>query len=741
MPPLKYRPFIAVAALAAAFVQPILNPSFAWGQEHQSANEPLSGFTLAPSPLAPSTTVFLFRESDQTEYRELPDVSGIAPNFLINDVSLHSFGDIYTIRGQSNVTIGDNAVNLVIDGVPQGDPFSLFVPLYDIDRVSIYRGAQPLLFGANSTAGVIDIETKQPGNEWHGSASASYSSFNTQDYRFSLSGPLVKNQLSFSIAGIKSTSDGYLYDPTRRERIDSRDTLAGRLSLTWTPAADWQISGGVESGTAHDGSDRAVSLYNFGKPISSKEVTSDFPGSLNLGEQREWLKIAKQFDTFQIKTVFGHSDWKLHPSENDRDLSPASASVAGTFPGAYFAPTGEVTDFHARQETWSAHLRIESLPEIPNISKDGKEAAKPASHFQWAAGLFFQDKDADAEFLDHYSQANFNEIYVPFESLYGFPVFGPEIVSTTYRPAVSGSSIRVREQDVAVYGNLTYTNGPFSIGSGIRVDYTRNRAAVTYGETSAPGLKDFDGKVNASGVEGASLQLSRDLTLFASLTADFKPGGDVTVRDEGGPFGYSRDVSYRSERDWNVETGVNWKTLESKLDLSLVCYYTWMSDYQFPQGILTEVELTPYTSSSAEARGVEFAGALTLAKGLVLSGNVGYNETVIFGDGFHGTQAPLAPEFTALTALDYIAPCGFCARVDFLGIGRTIYGFQDRGSLHQDPYGLLNARIGFKKLNYGAYLFARNLCDTKYYTALETGRIAGYRGEPRVLGVMAELMF
>src|SRR5213076_1393567 len=107
----------------------------------------------------------------------------------------------YTVRGLGNTEfISDPAVVLYVDDAPFGDAASYTTDLLAVDHVEVYRGPQGARYGKNSEAGVINIVTRRPGNQFEAEGRASYATFETYQFQASAVGPLAKEKLYFTLA-------------------------------------------------------------------------------------------------------------------------------------------------------------------------------------------------------------------------------------------------------------------------------------------------------------------------------------------------------------------------------------------------------------------------------------------------------------------------------------------------------------------------------------------------------------
>ncbi len=102
-----------------------------------------------------------FIENNKVE--NLTDISGMVPNFFMPDYGSKLTSPVY-IRGVGN-RINTPSVGLYVDDVPYFEKSAFNFDFYDIERVEVLRGPQGTLYGRNAMGGLINIITKNPGNE------------------------------------------------------------------------------------------------------------------------------------------------------------------------------------------------------------------------------------------------------------------------------------------------------------------------------------------------------------------------------------------------------------------------------------------------------------------------------------------------------------------------------------------------------------------------------------------------
>ena len=159
--------------------------------------------------------------------KDLRDVSLYVPNvsFRTNAV-LPDF----RIRGFGSNPVNaafEQSVGLAIDGVPYTRKAYFQGGLFDVARVEILRGPQGTLFGKNTTAGLVNIATKDPTDEYTGVLDVQGGSYDFRRIETGIGGPLIKGLVNFRIAGLLDERDGYLENTTAKVVSTAPESLLG----------------------------------------------------------------------------------------------------------------------------------------------------------------------------------------------------------------------------------------------------------------------------------------------------------------------------------------------------------------------------------------------------------------------------------------------------------------------------------------------------------------------------------
>jgi iron complex outermembrane receptor protein len=127
-------------------------------------------------------------------------------------------------------TTQDSPVAVYSDGVYISRPFGGIFSLPDADRIEVLRGPQGTLFGRNSSAGAIQVITKQPDGVFEGASDVSYGSFSDYTVRGYVLLP-TSADTGFKFATAITGLGGWAYNSAKDESYGGEDSRLVRGSF------------------------------------------------------------------------------------------------------------------------------------------------------------------------------------------------------------------------------------------------------------------------------------------------------------------------------------------------------------------------------------------------------------------------------------------------------------------------------------------------------------------------------
>ncbi len=700
-----------------------------------------------------------------------PSVQFISSNPRNSAINIRGIGAPF---GLTNDGI-EQGVGLYIDQVYYARIGSATLDFVDVEQIEVLRGPQGTLYGKTTTAGAINITTRQPSFDLEGRAEVTYGNLNFIQAKASLSGPIVADRLAARISTSFSRRDGTLYNVVTGRRVNEIDNLGVRGQLLWqvsdnfdlTFAADWnrqnpegfaqnyfkvvQTARAVNrqyanlarlSGYAPASPDAFDRLVDNDAELDAKQTI--FGGSL----LADW-----DLGPVTLTSITAWREWDWQPA-NDRDFTGLPVTTVSANP--------------SQQMQFSQEIRL---------------ASNGSNRFDYVAGLFYFHQKIETQGVQQQGSAA------------GLWLFGP--TANAANPGLidglrSDNEIRYSNDSLAVYGKLTWNvSDAFSIAPGIRVNYDKKKgsydAVVTGGLSpvtpAQQALKNgvlqtqsYDAAYsdwNFSGDITASWKPTDDLMLYATYAKSFKSGGinlsGLPTRADGVTPALET-ATVKPESVNHYEVGLKSTLLDGTATINLAAFRTVIRDYQATvvngsvgvirgylanvpevrsRGIEVDVSIRPVDRLSAhlnyaltDAEYVSFPGAPTPIE---LSGG-----STPFVDASGGRLPGVSRH-----ALSY----GAEYRLPTRGEGEAYLGID--GSLRSDfsssptpsrvqnveGYVLTNLRAGYRS-GRGWELFGwlRNAFDTDYVEFLtaapgSTGLIVAQLGDPRTYGVTASLRF
>jgi len=312
----------------------------------------------------------------------LQDILNAAPN--VNFASGASRGRYLQIRGIGErsqfVDPVNPSVGMLIDDIDvsgMGNAATLF----DVRQVEILRGPQGTRFGANALAGMVNIRSNDPTEEFEALVSSGYGNYDSWNMGTVVSGPLAKGLLG-RLAVQQKRSDGYIdNDFLDRDNTNNIDELSTRGKLRWLASDDLSIDLTGIYVDIDNGYD-AFSLDN------TRHTLSDQPGH----DRQETAAFALASTwaghrAFTLKTIVSWSDSNLEYGY-DEDWSYNGLCAGTPCDGWEYSSTD---NYRRDREASRFEMRFTST-----------EAGQLAGHTDWVAGVYYDQKDEDLtrEFFD-----------------------------------------------------------------------------------------------------------------------------------------------------------------------------------------------------------------------------------------------------------------------------------------------------------------------------------------------------
>ena len=175
-----------------------------------------------------SVTAF---SGDQLDVRQIGDILDLqfsVPNLLVDGLRT-------SIRGVGNNAISstsEDGLGYHVNDVYVNAPLFSTSEYFDIERVEVLRGPQGTLYGRNTTAGVINIHTVKPHEEFGGFVTATVGDYDTLRFKGAVNVP-ISDRVRQRFSGMYLSRDGYTDNKYTGNDIDGRDQYELRSSTSF----------------------------------------------------------------------------------------------------------------------------------------------------------------------------------------------------------------------------------------------------------------------------------------------------------------------------------------------------------------------------------------------------------------------------------------------------------------------------------------------------------------------------
>ena len=459
------------------------------------------------------------------EARHLEQVINLVPN--VNFSSGASRGKFFQIRGIGErsqfIEPVNPSVGIHIDGIDFSGIGGAATTL-DLKQIEIFRGPQGTLFGANALAGLINMKSNDPSEEFEGSFETSIAEYETRTVSGVVSGPVTDN-LGYRLAMQQHKSDGYVEnDFLNRDDTNNIDEQTFRGKLHWQVSDELELKFTGFYMDADNGYD-SFSLDN------NRHTLSDEPGhdrqeSTAFSVESIW-KGAEYFDLIsQISYAESNLEYSYDEDWTFTDICSGQPCDGWAY--------SSFDNYLRDRETKTVDLRLVSSDQglVFNDSTD------------WVLGIYFRDQEESL--LREYT-FNAGDFISDFDT-----------------------------KNYAVYGQLgTQLSDNLRLTSGLRLEYRNADYRDNDGVDNDKGERLWGGRL------GLEYHITDNTMIYGLVSRGYKAGGvnsDPALDDDYRTFG--------TERMWNFETGIKGDWFDGVLQTQLALFYQKRRKMQVKQSLV-----------------------------------------------------------------------------------------------------------------------------------------------------------
>lgn len=174
-------------------------------------------------------------------FSDMEDMSEFLPNLFMRDTFT---GQVLAIRG-IGTTAGneafESAVAIFHDDIYYGRDNLGQNAFFDLERVEVLRGPQPLFFGQSATAGAMNVTSRTPGDSLEANLQVAYGDDEESNVEFGIGGPLSDTfGLRFATRYYKLDKNLYFNPVTGRDQAIKENKTA-RLMGVWEPSDNVRV--------------------------------------------------------------------------------------------------------------------------------------------------------------------------------------------------------------------------------------------------------------------------------------------------------------------------------------------------------------------------------------------------------------------------------------------------------------------------------------------------------------------
>jgi len=549
-------------------------------------------------------------------------LSGRVPGLYAESSNGRSAPRFY-MRGLGNIDFdlaASQPVSLIMDEVVMENVVLKSFPLFDLNNIEVIRGPQGTLFGRNTTAGIVKVNTARPTDELSGYIRGSYGTYATTNIEGAVGGGLSD---TFSARGsvLYRTRDDWITNgETGQESLGDYSDTAARIQLLWEPTDRLSFllsqqnrsldgTSSIFRGNVFDTGSRNLN-QNYDREVVYYDGGDNNPQEYD--SSGTTLNITWDMDNVSLTSITSFQSADGY-SRGDIDGGVVDFSQSQTPPPGLtwadidiFCVPGPCVPVR----TWPGPITVPSVTQdgadVSQFTQEFRLASENEGKFNWQVGAFFFDSD----------------LTVTTES---FASFGFASRQDTITEQLNTTWAIFGQGSYDVTDNLTLT-------AGVRyTDDEKDFQVLQYGQLwlDLGFLGDVD-PINSTDDQtswevAANYMMDSGQSIYGRVSSGFRAqsiqGRDVAFLQ----FPSVAD----SETIMSYEMGYKADLMEDRMRLNLGLYYYQVDDMQLSviggAANINEV----INADKGEAVGIELDFQVLLTDNLLVSGGGSLNSTEI----------------------------------------------------------------------------------------------------------------
>ena len=664
-------------------------------------------------------------------------LSAKVPSLLIESSFGRTFPRFY-IRGLGNTDfdlLASQPVSLIYDDVVLENALTKGMPMFDIERVEVLRGPQGTLFGRNTTAGIVKVESKKPTQDFDASVSASYGTYGTTDFRVAVGGGLT-DTLSARVALLQQDRSDWIDNKApgfeANNQLGGYGETAGRIQLLWEPSSEFSALFNYHFRDAS--ADARVFRANIIKP-GTNDLVDNFDREVvyqdaalrnkqTVDMNGASLKLSYDLGTHTLTSITGYESAEMF-SVGDIDGGYGAAFLPSMGPGVIPFPS----------ETGAR------MPDHKQITQEIRLASNDLGKFDYQVGFFYFDEDLTINNL------SFNTLGAGVQN---------------------GIAIQNMQTTAwAIFGSFDYEiSEKVNVNVGIRYSDDKRDwdGTLVQSPFGAPGFSEA-ANVDDSQVSGdisVNYRWTDETNLYARIAKGYRA---PSIQGRSLLFSASHTTA-DSETVTSIESGFKSTFLENTARVDGSVYYYNVNDQQLTAVGGTGNVAALLNADKSVGYGFELDSEFWATENLVLAASLSYNHTELQDDTISvagcgadctitnpknadgrviidGNPLPQSPKWIGNISARWTKEIGdgeLYVYTDWSYRSEVNFFLYESTEFTGNALTEGGLRVGYEWSGDGAEyevaLFSRNILDEEQLTgAIDFNNLTGYVNEPRFFGV------